>query len=250
MVKPPNLQETFGVQRSLLGSLVSRTRKQWTRGMARKLQDTRTAKIGEFAVHRGSFGFIYFLPFLSISHHHLFLEASKYRPSGKLPTLTPLPPPSAAINCRSVTLRVDAVARHQFIGSDEMDMRWHAMTCDDMRWMKSWWNPPAKQGAKDCYLNLPWKQTSRSTTDRRPFLDWSMCCRAHWRASPLGLRQAMPKVHFSICAQDALTKSKMWSLSLHFSIGHNFMLLLCPVTIYSATNIHHHKVDISEPFSF
>jgi len=91
--------------------------------MARKLQDTRTAKIGEFAVHRGSFGFIYFLPFLSISHHHLFLEASKYRPSGKLPTLTPLPPPSAAINCRSVTLRVDAVARHQFIGSDEMDMR-------------------------------------------------------------------------------------------------------------------------------
>lgn len=35
-------------------------------------------------------------------------EAMDQRPSGKLPTLTPLPPPSAAINCRSVTLRVDA----------------------------------------------------------------------------------------------------------------------------------------------
>ena len=46
-----------------------------------------------------------------------------------------------------------------------------------------------------------------------------MCCRAHWRVSPLGLRHAMPKVHFSICAQDALTKSKMWSLSFHFSRG-------------------------------
>ena len=57
------------------------------------------------------------------------------------------------------------------------------------------------------------------------FLDWSMCCRAHWRASPLGLRQAMPKVHFSICAQDALTKSKMWSLSFHFSTPKSSILM-------------------------
>ena len=33
--------------------------------------------------------------------------------------------------------------------------------------------PPVKQGAKDCYVNLPWKQTSRSTTDRRPFHPFS-----------------------------------------------------------------------------
>ena len=68
---------------------------------------------------------------------------------------------------------------------------------------------PAKARSKGLLVPIsePTLENKQAGAPPIDALFWTDRCAAE--PSPLGLRQAMPKVHFSICAPDALTKSKM-----------------------------------------